>query len=218
MDIKKLISDAEAGDPQSQYFLASCYYSGRGVEKSNELAMEYYLQAADSGHSGAQFNLAMMYEKGVGVTKSPQRAFELYKKSADNGHIHAQFNMGMFYQPPATYPAPPYYTPSNDLPCEVKSFNYYLMAAKQGHEGAQVNVGKFYKYGMGVEQSRDLAMEWFAKAASLDNAQAQYNLGELFFEKDSSASMQNAMKWYEKALLNGYSKAKARIDEIRKRG
>jgi len=194
--------------------LAGCYYSGRGVEMSFEKAIEYFLKAAELDHAQAQFNLALLYEKGIGTTASPKDAFDWYKKAADNGDVNAQFNMGLFYQMPASYPPPAYFTPETDPPSEEKSFKYYLMAANQGHDGAQVNVGKFYKHGIGVEVSRDLAMEWFAKAASLDNAQAQYNLGELFFEKNSSASLPLALKLYEKALANGYVKAQKRIDEI----
>ena len=45
------------------------YCDGRGVEKNESKAVEWYLKAAEIGHGKAMHNLGLFYETGRGVEK-----------------------------------------------------------------------------------------------------------------------------------------------------
>jgi len=47
-DISKIIPAAERGDAIAQYNLAECYYLGKGVEKDEELALQWYKKAVQN--------------------------------------------------------------------------------------------------------------------------------------------------------------------------
>jgi TPR repeat protein len=59
------------------------------------------------------------------------------------------------------------------------------------------------------------AFEWYEKAAEQGRAEAQYNLGVMYYHGqavDQDDSM--AMRWYAKAAAQGDVDAQARIDGI----
>lgn len=47
--------------------LGFSYFKGRGVEKNEDKAIEYYKLASDKGSGNAAFNLAVMAMKGEGM-------------------------------------------------------------------------------------------------------------------------------------------------------
>ncbi len=56
--------------------LADSYFSGDGIEKNREKAMELYKTAADKGDGSAQFNLGIIYYMGyVNAHKDLEKAF-----------------------------------------------------------------------------------------------------------------------------------------------
>lgn len=64
-------------------------------------------------------------------------------------------------------------------------------------------------------QNFSKALEWFKKAASLEHAQAQFNLGVMYENGDGVAKDYNqALEWYNKAADNGNNEAMFRIGAI----
>ena len=64
-------------------------------------------------------------------------------------------------------------------------------------------VGKCYKDGKGVQKDRKKAVEHFAKAARLGNADAQYQLGKAYLKgKGVAADEKKARTWLSKAVKN----------------
>lgn len=57
------------------------------------------------------------------------------------------------------------------------SVKYYKRAANLGDSGAQNKLGEMYRDGTGVHKDENKAIDWFTKAASQGNVDAQKNLG-----------------------------------------
>ena len=80
-----------------------------------------------------------------------------------------------------------------------------LKAAEQGDSRAMFTLGKSYADGSGVSQSDNEALDWYRKAAELDNADAQLALG-LFYDKGRGGLATDpvtARMWYILAGENG---------------
>ena len=60
--VKSLIKSAEAGDPDSQYELATLYEEGKSVQQNSVKAYELYNRAARSGQVDAQYKFATALE------------------------------------------------------------------------------------------------------------------------------------------------------------
>ncbi len=122
-------------------------------------------------------------------------------------------------------------------------FREKLKEADAGSSNAQYDVGAMYQNGRGVAASRDMAIEWYRKAAAQNNQKAisrlnliqsneerfgktlarawkgevdsQYDLGNMYSEGVGvDADMTKAMAWYEKAASQGYEKAQYKLGLI----
>ncbi len=84
-EFQNLQRAAEQGDAQSQYQLASYYFSGDGVEQNISEAIKWFLKAADQGHNHAMFMLGECYIYGIGVDQSETEAVKWYQRAAEQG-------------------------------------------------------------------------------------------------------------------------------------
>jgi TPR repeat protein len=111
---------AEKGDPQGQYNLGDCYYSGEGVARNQVEAVKWYRKAADQGLTPAQFRLFVCYFNGYGVPKDQVEGAKWCRMAADQGNLDAQFALGYLY----------YYgtgVPKDD----IEAYAYYNLAATE---------------------------------------------------------------------------------------
>ena len=192
---------ANEGDACAQNNLGLMYKYGRGVERSYEKAVEWYLKAAEQGDADAQCNLGFMYELGDGVEQSYEKAVEWYLKAAEQGNTDAQYKLGDMY----------YYGTGVEQSYE-KAAEWYLKAAEQGDADAQYSLGDMYYDGTGVEQSYEKAVEWYKKAAEQGDAAAQCNLGYMYKNgRGVEQSDEKAVKWYQKAAEQGDADAQCNL-------
>ncbi|RAP25871.1 hypothetical protein DID78_07115 [Candidatus Marinamargulisbacteria bacterium SCGC AG-343-D04] len=189
--------------------LGLSYQKGRGVDQSNEEAFKWYKLAADQGDAIAQTNLGWMHYKGEGVDQSDTKAFEWIQKSADQGHPLAQYILGCKYFEKGL-------TQSNE-----EAVKWFQKAASQGHKMAmrylkeiatknslaQCKLGSLYISGDGVPQNFQEAVRLYTLAAEQGLAEAQFNLGTLFYKGKGVAlvysekgRLEQAVKWYIKAV------------------
>ncbi len=93
----KLIPIAKSGDPRAQFFLAGCYYMGKGTAKDITQAFYWMEKAANNGDSNAQCNLASMYRNGEGTPVDEEQAMIWLKKAVANNNPEATLNLAMCY-------------------------------------------------------------------------------------------------------------------------
>jgi hypothetical protein len=77
---------SDAGDPVSQFELASLYDNGFGLPKDPVQAAHWYEKSANQGYMMAIRNLAVMYDDGVGVPQDKARAKALYEQAEEGGN------------------------------------------------------------------------------------------------------------------------------------
>jgi len=140
------------------------YAKGRGVEKDETKAFMLWAQAAEQGHASAQYNLGAMYATGRGVDKDLSRAVHLYHQAATQGVVQAQYSLGLMYQYVVIYCT---------LMFPVTSCVPYLS------ECNPVISRRLNRYGKSVEQSTDMAVDLFTRAARQGHAKAQQHLDQI---------------------------------------
>eukprot|EP00613_Pedinella_sp_CCMP2098_P072657 CAMPEP_0171907692 /NCGR_PEP_ID=MMETSP0993-20121228/7177_1 /TAXON_ID=483369 /ORGANISM="non described non described, Strain CCMP2098" /LENGTH=441 /DNA_ID=CAMNT_0012540001 /DNA_START=20 /DNA_END=1346 /DNA_ORIENTATION=+ len=130
---------AGQGDMAGQFYLGVCYYNGKGVAKSLEMARFWYQKLADHDYDGntfrarAQRELGTMIMKGEGGEQDPAEAVSLWKKAAEKGDEQAQghldklktfsFEISNIENPPA---------PKNDTPLTLTCLFVILCAVLAG--------------------------------------------------------------------------------------
>lgn len=199
----------------SAFRLGDIYAQGKGIEKNQKLAHEWYEKATNNyNNMDAQYELGKIYEKGIDVKKNIKKAIEWYEKAGNQGNEKAKF---------ATYRLKKFEdlkekSEKKDAQAQYqlaliyfigtlaendgeKAFELFLKAAKKNHAGAQYYLGYFYEF----QKKYDQAIEWYEKAIQQNYKVALYQLGRLYLLGDEKIqNYTKARKLFEKAIIQGY--------------
>lgn len=94
---RMLLRLANRGEAKAMLELGMLYVRGRGVNKNEATALEWFRKAAELGNSPAQFNLGLSYNEGLGVPRNLETAIYWYSKAAENGNEDAHVNLAHLY-------------------------------------------------------------------------------------------------------------------------
>lgn len=189
-DLKLLLSEAQLGNAEAQYWLGGVYSDGRLAPKDAEKSASWFLKSAEQGYAPAERVV------GLSFTKSdPVNSERWLLRAAEHGESEAQFWLGVAYEQN--------WFGTTDVQETVR---WYRKAAAQGHPDAQASLGQLYERGEGVKQDYVLAAEWYRKAADhvpdLGGAgQGRNQLGLLYMEGRGVA--QDYVQAYFWFSLNG---------------
>lgn len=145
----------------AQYYLATLYDDGRGVDANSAMAAYWYRRAAKLGHINAQYNIGVAHANGDGVKKNMVDAVRWWRVAAISGSINAQFNLGIMYLKGEGI--------RRDA---TEAVHWWNKAAQQGDPAAQYNLGALYANGQGVSQNVNKALDWWERAAEQGFEQA----------------------------------------------
>jgi len=183
----------------AKYLLGDCYRYGKGVDKNEYEAFNWYEKAAILNNMNAIDKIADCYFYGIGCDKDPTKAFENYEKAAELGSASSLNMLGIkFY--------------SKGLIVEknlTKAIDYYEKAANKDYEPAMINLSDSYLIGEGVPKDPSKAFFWCEKAADLGFSIALNNLGYYFYRTGLVVSKDGhkAFELYTKAAANGNAPA-----------
>lgn len=86
------------GDGRSWYYLGQMYEFGRGTDKNDVKAFEYYEKAALKGYANAQIALAWMYAWGKGIGTNPDKALYWINEARTQGNAEAQEDFQLLFR------------------------------------------------------------------------------------------------------------------------
>lgn len=195
-NFEKRKRDAEKGDLEAQFQLASNYLYGVGVSKNEKEGVKWLTRAAEKGHVDAQFELGQRLE---GAGNDLRQAAKWYEKAAEQGHAFAQLRLIFMYEYGKGVEK------NYDLAtkwCEKLENRHPEFAASVGLTTGDLFDSIAYKYRTGEGEPLDYAKAkyWYEKAAAQGNLSAYCSLGMMYYsgegvEKDYA----KAMDWFCKA-------------------
>ena len=203
LSFQETLKNAEAGDIQAQYAVATAYYEGEGVEVDNAQAFKWFRKAADGGCADSAYWLGGMCLRADGFNEDPGEAAKWFTKALAHGLDPwlvgcDSRSVGDAY----------YFGRSGVAIDYAEAFRWYRVAADAGHENCMVKVGMMYAAGEGVLKDDAEAAKYYRMAAERHSWDGWYKLGMCFkdgvgVEKDS----QEAEKWLLLAALKGLEDA-----------
>jgi TPR repeat protein len=145
-----IITAAEAGDADAQYYLGCMYYDGTGVAKNLQSAAAWLYKSAASGNADAMFLLALMYRDGEGVSKDLAQYANYMKAAAENGtgDNASEYFIGMCY-----------YDGTGVQQDYHEAAKWFKRATNKNISEAFTMLGECYYYGRGVRQNYVTAAE-----------------------------------------------------------
>lgn len=210
---------AMRGDGQAQQALADAYERGTGTARDpaaaakwrqavalpdSNLATQDTMEAAMRGDPHAQYRLGDRYARGDGVPRDEKTALQWWQAAAAQGDLAAKRALANHQRqdPTAASPRDAIAEPPRDPATEAAEWQ---RRAEAGDARAQYQLYFRYSLGDGVKQDQETANRWLQQAAGNGDADAQYWLGERYYDgwmgikKDRTA----AHVWLDKAAAHG---------------
>ena len=152
-------------DAQAQERIGFIYANAKGVEKDDEMALQWFRKAAAQGYGVAEYNLGYMYFWGRGVPEDHAVAAVWYEKAAEQDYTLAQHVLSSLYE-------------KGDGVAKDggEALRWLRRAANLGYPPAQYNLGLRYAAGEGVEEDYVYAYAWWALASLGGHAKARQGI------------------------------------------
>jgi hypothetical protein len=195
---------ADEGNGEAQFILGTCYFYGRGVAQDTKRGITYWTEAATQGIAPAQTALGA-YHASKGRHDEARKCFE---QAAVQGDIHAATALHILdsQQPPSA---------------AVQRAIHILQAgdgdgarrkledlAAAGNLEAIRFLAVMFQQGIGVPQNYEIAREWWLTALELNDATAQYALGEQYYNGTGVATdYEQARYYWEQAAAQNHADA-----------
>ncbi len=193
---------AQRNQTDAQMSLSILFGMEQGALQEDRKKANYWLRrAALQGSAEAQYVLANTYGQGAGIDCDPVQALTWFRHSAEQGYVPALLSLGAAYE-------------NGDFGLQkdsAEAVRWYTKArettqtfAENGNPDAAYRVTTFYRKGLGGEQDLSEALNWLHRAAELDQAQAQMELGEHYRKgMGVTQSSDEALHWFKRAADNG---------------
>ena len=189
---------AELGDARAMSNVGWAYINGKGVQKDEKKAVEYFQKSADLNDSVGIYALGRAYLSGWGVAKNMDKAMETFKKASHDESC--QYVIGAIYYDKNLY---------------VDAKKWFLAFLETVHRKKNVHDRKdMYKsanFSLGYiydgEHQYSTALSYYKVAAEYGSAVAMHNIG-VFYERGFGVekNQETANYWYDKARANGFKK------------
>ncbi|KAB2851654.1 MAG: sel1 repeat family protein [Hyphomicrobiaceae bacterium] len=199
--VKAAVKAAEKGDAAAHTLIGRVYEEGLGVDRTPELAAQWYQRASDLGDQHAQFALGLMYAEGRGVNKDLRAAATQFELAAKQGHAIAQYNIGLIFA----------HGEGRKEDFAVAAY-WFEKSAASGYAPAQYDLGALYATGTGVPEDLKKAAHWTEKAAVQGLAAAQFDFARmLVFGQGTQKDEKRAANLIRSAAEKGHPIAQNRL-------
>ena len=147
---------ARIGDALGDDLYGDVKFGPGTPEKDKVECRKIYAEALE-GRPGAEYEMGNILKEGMYcILVNKKEAFGWYLKSAEHGFADAQYEVARFYS----------LGEKDVVDCnDEEMFKWYWEAAAQGHVESMRKVGDSFYYGSGVDEDRERAKIWYARAA-----------------------------------------------------
>jgi TPR repeat protein len=151
--------------------IGNMYSVGRGVEKDERRAFEWFRNGAEADDPASQFTLGQIYENGRGVPQDYSEALRWFHKAADQGLAEGQDSVGYFYSAGLGV--------AKD---DAEAVIWMRKAAEQGMAIAENNLAAMYVSGRGATKDPAEALMWYQRAGRHGYEKAEQSAAMLLQE------------------------------------
>ncbi|MGB8098161.1 MAG: tetratricopeptide repeat protein, partial [Terracidiphilus sp.] len=149
---------------EAMTWLGVAYNGGRGVERDEVRAIQYFRDAADRGHAHAQFCLGNCYAQGDGVKKNLQEAASWYRRAAEQGDEGAQWELALLLY----HGTDGCEDEDAALKNRKEAALWFQKAAEQESRDAAGRLAGMYSTGKGVRRSQEQRDFWNQRSIDID--------------------------------------------------
>jgi len=206
------------------YTLSNSTFYEKGLkllEQNNTIeAIKFFQQASENNNAKAMYKLGLIHEK----QNQLEEAIAWYKKAKCNGNIQAKYNLGVLSCKNKTYD---FLNDFKEYAENSTKLVQYDLAVCFSQKGNKKEALKWFQtvankgdakaqYQVAIRLNEiDEKIKWLKKSAKNNYADAQFELGKIFFK---NKKIKNAKQWLQKAKKNNSQKATVYLERIKELG
>lgn len=229
-----IIQNGDSGFARGMLYQAfNMCYNGKGadgnqIEPNKTEALKYLIMQADKGDANAQYSVGKFCWYGEVVKQNKKEAIKWFREAAEKGDTIADFHNAFteycsrepHQSTAAQFMLLKCYWNGDGVQQNRREAAKYFAKLRQSaiktdcrvseHGDARVALGDCYYYGIGIDQDKAMAIQWYRKALewnklhydsySSSNGRAEFRLGEICYNGDGIVQDKNkARKWFRKA-------------------
>lgn len=196
---------AERRDDNLLYRIGTMYYHGQGTDPDQEIAFNYFKEAAELNNVNAQYALGKTYADRESGHFDLDKAIKYLDKAIKKNNIYAMTALGDIYC-----------NPDNELHYDIeKGITHYTNAYEHGNEQAAYKLGSLYSNPELECYHLEKAIKYLDIAADKGNEFACYKLGVIYLDPDSSHfNPDQGLALLNKAIDTGNVYAQAKLGNM----
>lgn len=185
---------ASLGHPKAIFNCGELYHEGIYFEKSDSIALSYFIRAAELGELNAMTRCGLCYANGIGTMQDKDKSFQYYLSAAELGDDCGAYNVALFYRNEDIV---------GDNPSE--QYKWLRFAAEKNNIGAQYLLAVDYFRGLRSVSKQDFDQSFFWANLAAQNGSAEgMNLCAILLQNTKPKdALEFAKKAYEMGEYNG---------------
>lgn len=186
------------------YRLGTMYYEGKGVEKDDKIAFEYFQRSAEMNNANALYAMGKFYADKNMDLYNPVEAEQYFQSSIKEGNDYAKYSLALLYLDKES--------PLYDM---KKGVDLLEVAAEQGNDSAKYQLGKIYTNKESDFYDLYKGIKFLSQASDSGNMNAKYQLGKIYTDKESGCyDITKGLDYLKVAAENGNSYATAKLGSM----
>lgn len=186
---RKIMSRYNQNDASDQVAIGERYLKGKGFDKDEKKAFEWFQKAANQNNSEGLFQLAKCYQKGIGVNQDKAKAITYYEKSVSLNNTNAILALSNMY--------------ANGDGVEKNMSKALSLKEKLAFEG-NVDAQRFVLSNQSIEYTKvNLSADKFLSHARESYKNRNYEWAKLCYERAINLGNNDAMYDYGLWLYEG---------------
>jgi len=184
-----ILAAAGQGAVEAQLLLGQILLDGRGIERDQVLARQWFGIAAQGGSAMGHNMLGRCLEHGWGGEADPGRAAAHYRQAADAGLDWGLYNYANLLA-----------TGRGVGVDQSLALSCYEKAAHLGHAKSMNLYGRYLEQGIAIAASPSRALRWYRRSAQAGDFRGMFSLAMVLVER---GQMAEAQPWLERARVEG---------------
>lgn len=187
------------GNKMASVYLGYLYLNGLGTDKDVNKAIEYFDKAISNNEIEGYSGLARVYLENKDLENAPSLCYNNAKKAYDEKSPMGTFLMA--YLTETGYGTQTNIVGAKELYKKLADSNFNNLKAYDSYPycEAAIRLGLLYTQSTATDEEKEKSIEYFTKAASMNNAKAYYYVGASYqsginVEKNSEQAVNNYTK------------------------
>ena len=218
---RKIMSSYNQNNASDQVAIGERYLIGKGFEKDEKKAFEWFQKAAGQNNNSGIERIAYCYQNGLGVSQDKSKAVSYYEEAAKAGNNDAIAAVTKMYVDgdgiPHNMSRAYYWQEVLAFKGDKEAQRYVILNQNNDYEKADISSETVHQLGKEAHNAKDY--DWarfcFERGMSLGNKKSQYNLGFMnMFAEGVEQNFVKAIEYWQELAEQGDAHAQFGLGNI----